>query len=194
MKPILEALRRSSLAAGKALAAAWEVSLKWLAIPVNLCLAVLGLVFLTSFAAWAIGDRFEEALLYFPDAKGSLRGEVREVPHSRSAEARAELIASELLLGPKTASLSPAFPPGIRVESVLYRKGRLFVDISPSAALGDPKDPESRGIKAGLAAMERSLKAALPGARRLTLTIGGTEPYVVGMKAEGGPGIKKTGK
>jgi hypothetical protein len=34
----------------------------------------------------------------------------------------------------------------------------------------------------------------LPGARRLTLTIGGTEPYIVGMNAEGGPGIKKTGK
>jgi hypothetical protein len=189
MKPILDALRRFSLAAGRALAAAWESSLKWLSVPVNLCLAVLGLVFVVSFSSWAIGDRFEDAVLWFPDAKGVIRGEIRQVPHSRRAEARAELVASELLLGPKSSSLSPAFEPGVKVESVLYRKGRLFVDLSSDAALA-----ETKSLKIGLVAMERSLRAALPGLRRLTVTIGGTEPYAVGLKAEGGPGIKKTGK
>ena len=58
-----------------------------------------------------------------------------------------------------------------------------------NAALDEPKT-----LKNGLAAMERSLRAALPGLRRLILTIGGTEPYVVGLKAEGGTDIKKTGK
>ncbi len=192
MKSILEALRRFSLAAGRAIAIAWRSSLKWLSVPVNLCLAVLAALFLVSFAVWAIGDKFEEAALWFPDSRGTLRGEIRQIPNSRGAEARAELVASELLLGPKSNFLLPAFAPGIKVESVLYRKGRLFVDISPEAALTDPKDPEA--LKRGLAAMERSLRAALPGMRRLVLTIGGTEPYVVGLKAEGGPGIKKTGK
>jgi hypothetical protein len=192
MKRILDVLRRSSLAAGRAIAVAWGSSLKWLSVPVNLCLAVLGLVFLVSFASWAIGDKFEEAVLWFPDSRGLLRSEIRQVPHSFGAESRAELIASELLLGPKSTFLVPAFAPGIRVESVLYRKGRLFVDISPEAALTDLKDPDS--LKRGLAAMDRSLRAALPGLRRLVLTIGGTEPYVVGLKVEGGPDIKKTGK
>jgi hypothetical protein len=189
MKPILDSLRRFSLAAGKAIIRAWKASLKWLSVPVNLCLAVLGLVFLVSFAAWAISDKFEEAVLWFPDAKGRLRGEIRQIPHSWGPEARAELVASELLLGPKSSFLIKAFAPGVRVESILYRKGRLFVDVSPDAALDDPKT-----LKNGLAAMERSLRAALPGLRRLVLTIGGTEPYVVGLIAEGGPGIKKTGK
>jgi len=98
-------------------------------------------------------------------------------------------VASELLLGPKSTFLVPDFAPGIRVESVLFRKGRLFVDISSEAALSDPKT-----LKNGLAPMERSLRAALPSLRRLVMTIGGTEPYVVGLKAEGGPDIKKTGK
>jgi hypothetical protein len=189
MKPILDALRRFSLAAGRALAAAWKCSLTWLAVPVNLCLAVLGLVFVVSFASWAIGDSFEEAVIWFPDARGSLRGEIRQIPHSWGAEARAELVASELLLGPKSAALQPAFAPGVRVESILYRKGRLFVDISSEAALEEPKS-----LKNGLSAMERSLRAALPGLRRLVLTIGGTEPYAIGLKVEGGPDIKKTGK
>jgi hypothetical protein len=192
MKRILDAVRRFSLASGRALAAAWAISLKWLSVPVNLCLAALGLVFVVSFAVWAIGDRFEEAVLWFPDAKGVLRSEIRQVPHTWGAEARAELVASEMLLGPKSVSLAPAFASGIRVESVLYRKGRLFVDISPEAALTDPNAPDA--LKKGLAAMERSLRSALPGVRRLTLTIGGTEPYAVGLKVEGGPGTKKTGK
>jgi len=189
MNPLLDALRRFLLAASRALAAAWAASLKWLAVPVNLCLAVLGLVFVLSFLSWAFGDSFEQAVLFFPDARGNLRGEPRDVPHSRGSESRAELIASELLLGPARASLLPAFAPGTRVESALYRRGRLFIDISPAAALEPPG-----ALKSGIAAMERSLHAALPGLKRLSLTIGGKEPYAVGLKAEGGRGIKKTGK
>jgi hypothetical protein len=194
MSKFIEAMRRFFLAAGRALAIAWAASLKWLAVPLNLCLSVLGLVFAVSFVSWAVGDRFEEALLFFPDAKGVLRGEVRELPHSRGAEARAELIASEVLLGPQSANLTPAFAPDVRVESVLLRKGRLFVDISPGAALAamDASDPNT--IKWGIAAMERSLRTSLPGIKRLTVTIGGKEPYTDRLKVEGGHIAKKTGK
>jgi hypothetical protein len=190
MNRILDALRRFLSAARRVLAQAWDLSLRWLSVPINLCLALLGLVFVISFSTWAIADRFESALLYFPDARGVLRGEVREVPHTWGAEARANLIASEVLLGPKSADLLPSFPAGVRAESVLYRKGRLFIDISSSAALASPAS-----TKNGIKAMERSVRAALPGIRRLTLTIGGKEPYSTGLKAaEGGSRIKKAGK
>jgi hypothetical protein len=189
MKRFLDASRRISLATGRALALAWAATLKWLAVPVNLCLALIGLAFVVSFGAWAIGDPFEAAVLFFPDARGRLHGELREIPHSRGAEARAELIAAELLLGPKASLLSSAFEPGVKVEAAIYRKGRLFLDISPEAALANPAS-----LKNGITAMDRSLKAALPGLKRLSLTIGGKEPYAVGLKAEGGKGIKKTGK
>ena len=189
MKRFLESSRRSMLAAGRALAVAWKATLKWLYVPVNFCLAVLGLVFAVSFVSWAFGAAFEEAVLFFPDQKGHLHGELREVPHGWGSESRAELIASELLLGPKSASLEPAFASGVRVESAMYRKGHLYIDVSPDAALA-PKN----SLKNGLEAMERSLRAALPGLRRLSLTIGGKEPYSVGIGAEGGKEIKKIGK
>jgi hypothetical protein len=189
MKRFLDVLGRFLLAAGRALAAAWYASLKWLSLPFNLCLAVLGAVFVVSLASWAIGDRFEESVLFFPDQKGVLRGELRDVPHSRGAEARAELIFSELLLGPKDGRLKYAFAPGSRVETAIYRKGRLYIDISPDAALAPPDS-----LKRGLAAADRSLRTALPGIKRLSLTIGGKEPYIVGLKAEGSTSIKKTGK
>ena len=192
MNRYLDALRRFLLALGRVLAAAFRATLKWLSVPVNLYLAILGLVFVVSFASWGLGSSFEEAVLFYPDAKGTLRGEVREIPHSRGTEARAELIASELLLGPKTATLFQAFPIGIRVESAIYRKGRLFIDLSQTAALQDAASPIS--LKTGLAAMARSLQAALPGMKRLSLTIGGMEPYAEGIGPEGGKDIKKTGK
>jgi Sporulation and spore germination. len=196
MNRILDALRRFFSIVWQTLVKAWGVSLRWLSVPFNLCFAILALVFVVSFSSWAIGSRFESALLYFPDSKGALRGEVRSVPHSWGAEARAELIASEVLLGPKTAELKPDFVSDVRVESVLYRKGRLFVDISPSAAVADSKaNPPDTPLAKGIEAMERSIRAALPTVRRITLTIGGKEPYSTGLKAvEGGSGIKKAGK
>jgi hypothetical protein len=189
MNRFLDALRGYLLALGRVLAVAWKASIKWLSVPVNFCLALLGLLFMVSFVSWAVGSAFEEAVLFFPNARGVLRGELREIPHSRGTEARADLIASEILLGPKNLSLYPAFPQGVRLETVMYRRGRLYVDLSPEAALEDPNS-----LKYGIAALERSLKTALPGMKRLSLTIGGKEPYAEGIEAEGGKDIKKAGK
>jgi hypothetical protein len=190
MNRILDAVHGLLLPARRALAQAWDIAQRWLSVPFNFCLALIGLIFVISFSTWAIVDRSERALLYFPDAKGVLHGEVREVPHSWGKEARADLIASEVLLGPKSADLLSSFPSGVRVESILYRKGRLFLDISASAALATPAS-----LKTGIKAMERSIHAALPGLLRITLTIGGKEPYSVGLTTvEGGLRIKKGGK
>ena len=183
MNRFFDKLNRLTFVTGRALAVGWKATLGWLSVPVNLCLAVLGTVFLVSFSSWAIGDHFEGAVLFFPDHKGVLRGELREVPRAWGPEARAELIASELLLGPKTDLLSPAFSTGVRVESAIYRRGRLFIDISPDAALAAPNS-----VKNGLEAMKRSLRAALPGLKRISLTIGGKEPYTVSLEADGGRG------
>ena len=190
MSRFLDVSHRFFLAAYRVLVTAWEASLKWLSVPVNLCLAVLCLVFAVSFVSWGLGDRFEQAVLFFPDLKGTLRGELRNIPHSRGPEARAELIASEVLLGPANdASLSSAFESGVRVESVAFRQNTLFLDISQDAALAPPS-----ALRSGIAAMDRSLRAALPGMKRLSLTIGGKEPYAVDLAGKGGRGIKKTGK
>ena len=67
----------------------------------------------------------------------------------------------------------------------------LFVDISPGAALASPDAINPNTIKWGIEAMERSLRTSIPGIMRLTITIGGKEPYAVGLKAEGGPTKKK---
>jgi|GEM_PF-1251491 len=193
MKSFIEAarrfaaiVRRLASAAARSAAIAWKRTVAWLAISVNLCLTVIGLCLVVSVACWAASDRFADAVIFFPDGHGAIRGEKREMPRRFNAEDKAELFVSELLLGPESLHLTSAFAPGTKVESVVYRKGRLYVDLSPEAALTDSGKPES--VKAGLAALERTLRAALPGIKRITLAIGGFEPYVDGLPAEEGRG------
>ncbi len=177
MNRFLVTLRRVLELIGRATALAWRHGRAWLSVPFNLCLAVLASVFLLSLLSWAVLDRKAEVLLFFPDARnGRIQGEVRDLPRAWGSEARAELVASEVLLGPRNSGLAPAFPAGTRVEAVLYRKGRLYVDISDDAALAEPPS-----LKLGLEALRRSLAVAVPQAARIALTIGGREPYAETM-------------
>jgi len=167
------ACARACVIAYRASRAALRVAAAWLSVPVNACVAALGAAFLVSFLAWAIGDRYAEVALFFPSGRNSaLRSELRDLPRPRGAEARAELVASELLLGPRSPALRPAFPRGTRLESAIYRKGRLYVDLSEDAALAEPAN-----LRRGLSALDRSLRLAFPWLKRLTVTIGGREPF-----------------
>lgn len=149
----------------------------WLSPPPRFCAALLSLVFVISLLSWAIGDRVYQSVLFFPQARGTgLRGELRNLPRTTGREKTAELLASELLLGPADPSLASAFPAGVRVESTMLRRGVLYLDLSQDAALTEPAR-----LRIGLAAMEKSLRAGLPGIGRIVITIGGFEPYKDGL-------------
>jgi hypothetical protein len=170
-------LARKTFPAAKSAAAFLKRVAIWLSPPPRFCAALLSLAFTVSLLSWAIGDRVYQSVLFFPQARGeALRGEPRNLPRTFGTERKAELIASELLLGPAGPSLRPAFPSGVRVASTLYRHGTIYVDLSEDAALADPAD-----LKLGLRALEKSLRAGLPWARRITLTIGGMQPYLDGL-------------
>jgi hypothetical protein len=163
----------------------------WISPPPRLCAAILGLVFAVSLIAWSFGDSTCDVVLFFPLAKGNpvaFRGEVRSIPRSSSAEKKAELVASELLLGPMGQGLRPAFAPGVQLRSVLLRKSVLYVDLSSEAALAGRAD-----LATALPSLEKSLHFALPAARRVVITIGGQEPYREGL-SDPLPGPKKAEK
>jgi hypothetical protein len=149
----------------------------WLSPPPRFCAALLSLAFVISLLSWAIGDRVYQSVLFFPQARGTaLRGELRNLPRTSGREKTAELLASELLLGPASPDLASAFPVGVRVESTMLRRGVLYLDLSQDAALADPAR-----LRIGLASMEKSLRAGLPGIGRIVITIGGIEPYKDGL-------------
>ena len=158
----------------------------WLSPPPRFCAALLSLVFVISLLSWAIGDRVYQSVLFFPQARGAgLRGELRNLPRTAGREKTAELLASELLLGPASPDLGSAFPIGVRVESTMLRHGVLYLDLSQDAALADPER-----LRIGLASMEKSLRAGLPGIGRIVITIGGIEPYKDGLANPSGTAKK----
>lgn len=158
----------------------------WFSPPIRLCTSALALAFLISFIGWAAGDPFFDAVLYFPKGQGtSLKGEIRSLPKTWRSEARAELIASEVLLGPITPGLRPAFPTGVRVESAICRRGVASIDLSENAALSD-----QAALKLGLTAMRKSLRAGLPLVYRVRITIGGVEPYAYAQSSARSTAVK----
>jgi len=162
----------------RAIRLAFRPVLAWLREPLHALLVALGLALLASSLGLVLSDRYAEAVLFFPSRRGpAIAGETREVPRQRGAEARAELLVSELLLGPASSQLNPAFFQDTRLESAIYRKGRLYVDLSADAALASPEE-----LKIGLAALERSLRLGFPWLKELKMTIGGQEPYATGIE------------
>ncbi len=142
---------------------------EWISLPLNKALTLLVALFLFSSTVWIASGPKYETLLYFASPSGhSLRGETRVLPLGSGIENNAALLASELVLGPRTASLRPLFAAGTRVESVLYRAGTIYIDLSPEASLSlDP--PLSLGVKA----LSKTLTAGLPGQYRVLVTVGG---------------------
>jgi len=141
--------------------------------PRNFALLLLGAAFLYSFASWALNDRLDEVVIYFPALSGdSLQGELRSIPRSRDAESFAEYLVSESLLGPRSPGLVSGFGSGARLESVLYRNGKLYINISEEAALGD-----AELLKKSLKALERTARAGISSVGLVVIAIGGYEPY-----------------
>jgi hypothetical protein len=156
----------------------FRTALTWLSKPLHAILAALALAFLVSSLSLALADRYVEAVLFFPSRRtGAPVGELRDLPRPRGAEAKAELLVSEILLGPASSRLSPAFAQDSRLESAIYRKGRLYIDISADAALAGASE-----LKTGLKALERSLRLGFPWLKELKVTIGGREPYAAGIE------------
>ncbi len=150
----------------------------WISPPPRLTVAGIILVFLISILTWTFGGKTWDTVLFFPTRSGSsLRGELRSLPRANTLEGRAIHIAAEYVLGPVGyQDLYSAFGKDIHVESVLFRSGNLYVDLSPDAAL-----VEAPSLRLALEGLRKSLSAGLPRVRRVVLTIGGTEPWSDGI-------------
>jgi len=171
MKEFLERLGALSKKAAHRVAVWARAFAVWIAPPHRFVASLLGLVFAISLISWAIWDGQTRFVLYFPAMSGHvLRGETRELPRRGNAETRAELLVSEFLLGPRDPSLVPAFPAGSTLESLILRKGRLYVDLGEDAALVPEAD-----LERGIAALRKTLGLGIHQARQVVVTIGGQE-------------------
>jgi hypothetical protein len=142
---------------------------EWVSLPLNGALAALCLCLIFSSGAWLMSGPRYETLLYFASPSGrDLEGETRMLPLGAGIEKNATLLCSELMLGPRSRRANPLFAGGTRVESLMFRSGNIYVDLSPEASLS--MDPP---LTLGLKAMKKTLAAGLPGRFRVVITVGG---------------------
>lgn len=115
------------------------------------------------------------AVLFFPRAEDlRLEGEPRQVlPGGPGLEEGAREVVEEFLLGPGDSRLIAALPRGTRLREILYRRGRLYVDLSEDAIFG--REPS---LDLGLRAIRRTLRYNFPTLGSFIVTVGGREPGV----------------
>ncbi len=119
----------------------------------------------------------EKHLVFFLEyRKGTLAGEVRSIPWKSSMEDRVRGLVEELLWGPIDPRLQRVFPLGSQVQSILIRKGSIYVDLSPDVLFA------SEDIRVGWDERFRILRKTLgfnyPQFKQIFLTVNGQLPGI----------------
>jgi hypothetical protein len=100
--------------------------------------------------------------------------EDRMVPRTGAREADIKRYVEEALLGPVSLDSAPLFPRGTRLESLLYRDGVVYADLSASAALAVPEGP---GVFEALSVLYGGVRRNFSYVRDLRMFIAGHEAY-----------------
>jgi len=126
--------------------------------------------------AWfaVYSSRTTSRVIYFPNSDGlGVSGEMRKLPMQRTREDNIEMLLSEMVLGPVEIGHKRLFPRSARIESVLYRQGELFIDITPSLVY----DTEESGTSVTeiLRLVERTVRYNFPEIDEIRISLGGYE-------------------
>ena len=107
-----------------------------------------------------------------PDS-ASLRGETRSLPNKKNIEEDVQLLVEDLVLGPLLPENAPFLPPATRIESVVYDRGKLYINISRDFV---EENPEWVSIEDQLQAVANTVLFNFPRIKNLFLFIDGQIP------------------
>ncbi len=123
-------------------------------------------------------DRRVERVLFFPDEEGqSLHGELRRLPERDETGGNIELYIEELLLGPVSIDLYRLFPQEVKLESLLFDEGTLYLGFSENLITTAEYVPMS--ITDIIGAVGKAVVFNFPEVKEVKTAIGG-EPAVGG--------------
>lgn len=132
--------------------------------------------FLFTVASFTIShfSREKRMVFFLEYQKGTIAGEVRSIPWKSSFEERLLGLVEELLWGPMNPRFQRVFPLGSKVQSILFRNGNLYVDLSPDVLFA------SEDIRVGWDERFRILRKTLnynyPRFKQIFLTVNGQLP------------------
>ncbi len=123
------------------------------------------------------------AALYFPNQRGSLAVEYRQVSRGRESEP-AQIVLQELQRGPSSSSLNYALPDGTQILSVEVDRGVCKVNLSKEFVDNAPQDGKQAGLT--VYALVNSL-CALSGISQVQILVDGQKVDVYGGITLAGP-------
>jgi len=153
------------------------------------------LIYLVLICLFALGEFFVSGLVrrtfvFYSYRKGDTVVEDRMLHLSAARETDIRRYIEEALLGPVSPDLAPLFPRETRLNSLLYREGLVYADLSESAALpfqttesgstqsgfqGVP--PENGEVFRGLLTLNEGIRRNFPYVKDVRLFIGGNEVF-----------------
>ena len=140
----------------------------------TLITAAAGLVFLTgSLLMYGFfGYPKVSRVFFFPtDPDFSIMGEAREVPRQDSPEKNIETYVSEWILGPLGIAHRRLFPAETRLQVVLLRQDKLYLDFS--SALLNRGGESSLSLGEVAAVVERGIRHNFPRIRAIQISVDG---------------------
>lgn len=136
------------------------------------------LFYLVFLGIFALADFFVSGLVrrtfvFYSINKGTIVEE-RLLARSPSPETAVRRYIEEALLGPVSLDTAPLFDRETRLESLLYRDGAVYADLSGIAAL---PLPEGGSVPEGLSVLRGGILRNFPRVKDVKLFIGGNETF-----------------
>jgi hypothetical protein len=143
---------------------------------------VLVVLLALSLALFFDGGHWARRILFFPESTSrKLAGETRFLPRQSGLAENVRLLVEEALLGPTLPLHGRLLPRTTRLQTVLARRGNVYISLSQGILRQDRECPFSP--QEALEALGTAIRFNFPQIRSLYLLIDGQVPF--GWGAEG---------
>ncbi|MDR2900882.1 MAG: GerMN domain-containing protein [Treponema sp.] len=112
-------------------------------------------------------------LVFYSEKDGTPTIEDRMIPTAQTKEESLTRYVDEVLLGPVNLDTAPLFSEGTSLESLFYRDGDVYINLSESAVLAPPNGIQD--VKKNLLTLVLGLKRNYAYINKVILFIDGNE-------------------
>jgi len=122
-------------------------------------------------------NKWHPYVMFFPKFTNpeEVDGEIRKIRLQDEDAENIERFVAELALGPADLRYLRIIPRGTKVNSVMYREGRLFIDFSYGLLFSEERNPLTLGERFEL--FTRSLRENFPDLGEIVYTVNGEVPF-----------------
>ncbi|MDR0452119.1 MAG: hypothetical protein LBH15_03670 [Treponema sp.] len=135
-----------------------------------LYLVLLGLLAFLDYRARGLA---RATFVFYDIESGNELVEERLLPLPPGREEKLRFYADEALLGPVSPGALPLFPRGVRLESLLFRDGTAYLDLSEAAAF----PVEGGDVFKSLSALRRGIRRNFSFVKDARLFVAGNEAF-----------------